>query len=186
MARLSDPSFRNRTSSDLKETGYVSHAMRPARATSQLRRGSLVFNLSRVALLTGNLGGDYEQRSGIRYLLRMSFLDLVRSLFHNKEADDERPYSIVLLLRSPFAMSKEVLETAASKAYRMPYDGSHAMYFVVPNPLLTTVKAGAFLITVLEIATPYLGDPAEVAQGFEDRRLSNEWIQHRMGWRLIY
>jgi hypothetical protein len=76
-------------------------------------------------------------------------------------------------------MSEEVLSRAASKAYRVPYDGSREMYFVFKSPLLTTVKSGASAIKVLEVAKPYLGEPDEVAQGFEDSRLSAAWREHR-------
>jgi hypothetical protein len=75
-------------------------------------------------------------------------------------------------------MTKEVLEMGATKAYGVPYDGSREMYFVVLNPLWTTVKAGASFIKVLEISEPYLGNPTEVAQGFKDKRLGEAWIEH--------
>jgi hypothetical protein len=114
----------------------------------------------------------------MRYVLCMGFLDVLRGLFRKKQDDDDMPYSIVMLLRSPFAMSEEVLEAAASKAYGVPYDGSHEMYFVTRNPLLTMVKAGASLINVLEAAEPYLGNPAEVAQGFKNKRLGSAWTEH--------
>jgi hypothetical protein len=113
----------------------------------------------------------------MRYVLCMGFLDVLRGLFRKKQ-DDDMPYSIVMLLRSPFAMSEEVLGAAASKAYGVPYDGSHEMYFVTQNPLLTMVKAGASLISVLEAAEPYLGNPAEVAQGFKNKRLGSAWAEH--------
>lgn len=109
----------------------------------------------------------------------MSLLDVLRGLFQKQRADDDNPYSIVMLLRSPFAMSEEILKAAASKAYGVPYDGSREMYFVAFNPLLKTIKAGASLITLLEAPQPYLGDPAEVAQGFKDKRLEEAWAQHR-------
>ncbi len=110
----------------------------------------------------------------------MGLLDALRGLFRKKQQDDDDGifYSIMMLPRSPFAMSKEVLGTAASKAYGVPYDGSHEMYFVVREPALTIVKAGGSVIKVLEAAEPYLGDPAEVAQGFADKRLESAWIEH--------
>jgi hypothetical protein len=89
------------------------------------------------------------------------------------------PYSIVMLLRSPFIMSEEILKTAASKAFGVPYDGSNEMYFVGWHPRLKTVKAGPSLISALEAEEPYLGDPAEVAQGFKNKRLEEAWIEHR-------
>ncbi len=109
----------------------------------------------------------------------MSFLDAVRGLFRGKQPDDDMPCSIVMLLRSPFMMSEEILKTAASKAYGVPYDGSNEMYFVGWNPHLKTVKAGAFLTSVLESEEPYLGDPAEVAKGFGNKRLEAAWVEHR-------
>jgi hypothetical protein len=108
----------------------------------------------------------------------MGLLDVLKGLFRKKQ-DDDMPYSIVMLLRSPFAMSEEVLSSAASKAYTVPYDGSQEMYFVFKSPLLTTVKSGSSAISVLEVAKPYLGEPDEVAQGFKDPRLSAAWREHR-------
>ena len=108
----------------------------------------------------------------------MGFLNALQGLFRKKQDDDDMLYSIVMLMRSPFAMSKEVLEAAACRAYGVPYDGSHEMYFVVREPVLTVVKAGGSVIKVLEAAEPYLGDPDDVAQGFADKRLENAWIEH--------
>jgi hypothetical protein len=114
----------------------------------------------------------------VRYALWMGFLSALKGLFRKKQGDDDMLYSIVMLLRSPFAMSKEVLEAAASRAYGVPYDGSHEMYFVVTQPVLTVVKAGGSVIKVLEVAEPYLGDPEDVARGFADKRLESAWIEH--------
>src|ERR1700733_11244043 len=108
----------------------------------------------------------------------MAFLDALRGSFRKKQDDDDMLYSIVMLLRSPFAMSKEVLEAAACRAYGVPYDGSHEMYFVVRKPALTVVKAGGSVIKVLEAAEPYLGDPDDVARGFADTHLKSAWIEH--------
>jgi len=107
----------------------------------------------------------------------MAFLGKLRSLFHKEESDDEMPYSIVMLFRSPCVMTQEILEAAASKAYQHPYDGSHNMYFVGWSPALTTVKAGPAFIKVLEARRPYLGH--EVAIGFRDIRLQDAWKEHR-------
>ncbi len=70
----------------------------------------------------------------MRYVLWMGLLKVLESIFRKKQDDDDMPFSIVMLLRSPFTMSKEVLETAASRAYKLPYDGSQEMYFVVHDP----------------------------------------------------
>jgi hypothetical protein len=109
----------------------------------------------------------------------MGLVSALRGLLRKKQNDDDMPYSIVMLLSSPFAMSNEVLEASASKAYKLPYDGSHEMYFVTRNPLMTVVKAGPSLITVLEASEPYLGNPAEVSKGFKDERLRHAWSEHR-------
>jgi hypothetical protein len=85
----------------------------------------------------------------------------------------------VLLFRSPFSLSKEGLEAAAAKAYGVPYDGSHEMYFVFWDALFKTVKAGESLISVLKVEEPYLGDPVEVSKGFHDKRLATAWSEHR-------
>lgn len=109
----------------------------------------------------------------------MSLLGLVQSLFRKKPAENEGPYSIVMLFRSPFLLSKEVLNAAASKAYGVPFDGSHEMYFTVQNLPVTMMKAGPALINVMQEAQPYLGEPAEVAQGFRDQRLRAGWTEHQ-------
>lgn len=108
----------------------------------------------------------------------MVFSDALRRLFRKKYEDDDMPYSIVMLLRSPFEMSDEVLGAAASKAYGVPYDGSHEMYFVSRNLLFTAVKSGKWFISVLEKPTPYLGNPDEVAEGFKDIQLRGAWREH--------
>lgn len=100
-------------------------------------------------------------------------------LFRKKQADDNMPCSIVMLLRSPFVMSEGTLKAAASGAFGVPYDGSNDLYFVGWHPRLKTVKAGPYLISVLEAEEPYLGDPVEVAQGFKDKRPEGAWIEHR-------
>ena len=46
------------------------------------------------------------------------------------------------------------------------------------SPLLKMVKAGSALINVLEAEQPYLGNPVEVAQGFQNKRLEEAWIEH--------
>jgi hypothetical protein len=108
----------------------------------------------------------------------MNLFALIQRLVGKKQPDDDMPYSIVLLLQSPFVMSEELLKGAASKAYGIPYDGSNEMYFVSFNPILKTVKAGSLLINLLEIENPYLGDPAEVAKGFNNKRLEDAWKKH--------
>lgn len=115
----------------------------------------------------------------IHYALEMGFLNALQRLFRGKQDDDDMPYSIVMLLRSPFAVSKPVLEAAACRAYGVPYDGSREMYFVVKEPVLTVVKAGGSVIKVLEAAGPYLDDPDDVAQGFADKRLQSAWTEHQ-------
>ena len=111
--------------------------------------------------------------------MRMGLVSALKGLFRKKQNDDDMPYSIVMLLSSPFVMSQEVLEAAASKAYKLPYDGSHEMYFVVREPpFLTVVKAGSSAIKVQEEAQPYLGDPDDVSKGFKDERLRRAWRQH--------
>lgn len=109
----------------------------------------------------------------------MGFFEALRGVFRKKQDDDDLPYSIVMLLRSPFTMSEEVLTAAASRAYRVPYDGSQEMYFVMRSPQLTVVKSGTSAISLLEAAQPYLGEPDEVAQGFKDTRLRTAWKEHR-------
>jgi hypothetical protein len=69
----------------------------------------------------------------------MGILEALQGLFRKKQDDDDLPYSIVMLLRSPFTMSEEVLTAAASRAYGVPYDGSQEMYFVMRSPQLTVV-----------------------------------------------
>ena len=109
----------------------------------------------------------------------MILLNALRDLFRKKHEDNDVHCSIVMLLRSPFAMSREVLELAASKAFKQAYDGSHEMYFVVHDPVLTVVKAGPSAIQVLEASKPYLGNPEDVATGFNDDRLASAWREHR-------
>ncbi len=111
----------------------------------------------------------------------MRIPEAIQRLFRKKQADDDMPYSIVMLLRSPFKMTDEVLAAAASRAFGVAYDGSNAMYFVMLSPVLKVVKAGKATISLLESARPYFGDPAESAKTFDHPELRKAWAQHR-GW----
>lgn len=115
----------------------------------------------------------------VSYLVWMNVLDVIRDLLRREKPDDDMSHSIVMLFHSPFALSEEILKRAASQAFGVPYDGSNEMYFVGWHPSLKTVKAGSFLISVIEAEDPYLGDPVEVAQGFKNKQLQEAWIGHR-------
>ncbi len=111
----------------------------------------------------------------------MRILEAVQRVFRKKQADDDMPYSIVMLFRSPFKVTEEVLAAAASRAYGVAYDGSDAMYFVMLSPSLKIVKAGSSSISLLESARPYFDDPVETAKKFDHPELRKAWAQHR-GW----
>lgn len=68
--------------------------------------------------------------------------------------------SLVLLMRKPFLVSKEMLEEAGAKAFGVPYDGSDPMYFVVQEGA-TMMKAGPSLISILHKWGAYLGATEE-------------------------
>ena len=109
----------------------------------------------------------------------MSWINSVRGLFaKEKKPDANERYAIVLLLRSPIALSKGLLEEAACRAFGVPYDGSQPMYFVVWDSALTIVKAGGSVIQVLAVAESYLGDPVEVSKGFKHQPLAAAWREH--------
>jgi hypothetical protein len=110
----------------------------------------------------------------------MGLLARLRRVFRKGDADADMPYSIVMLLRCPYRMTQGVLEAAASRAYGVPYDGSDEMHFVVAKAR-TMVRAGKFVISVLEASEPYLGDPVEVAKGFgRYKELEAAWSEHRI------
>jgi hypothetical protein len=112
-------------------------------------------------------------------MMLRSVLDKIQGLFRKKSADDDMPYSIVMLLRSPFALTQEILEVAAGRAYGVPYDGSNEMYFVVQNPAITIVKAGRHVLSILQVPEPYMGDPIEIASNFRAPEAAKAWSEHR-------
>jgi hypothetical protein len=89
-------------------------------------------------------------------------MGIVRRLRALLRLDRERngaepmPFSLVLLMRKPFLVSKPMLEAAGSAAFGVPYDGSDPMYFVVQEGA-TMMKAGPYLIQVLHKWGAYLG-----------------------------
>jgi hypothetical protein len=111
----------------------------------------------------------------------MRILDSILGLFRKKQPDDDMPYSIVLLLRSPFKMTEEILAAAASRAYGVAYDGSSEKHFVMLSPILKIVKADKSTISLLESARPYFDDPEVTAKKFNHPELRKAWAQHR-GW----
>jgi hypothetical protein len=72
-----------------------------------------------------------------------------------------QPYSMVLLMNTPFHQSGKFYADAATQAFGVAYDGSDEMHFVNESPNCIFLKAGWALISIRPKWGAYLGKNGE-------------------------
>jgi hypothetical protein len=102
-----------------------------------------------------------------------------------EQQEQEMPYSVVLLLRSYMPLSEHELQLAAEQGWAMSFDGKRdPMYFVTASERHGFVKAGKYVIKLLSISLPYLGDPDEIAEQLPRQEQRSAWRDHRAWFAL--
>ena len=95
------------------------------------------------------------------------------------------PFSMVLLMRVPFAPNEKFLSDVAQRAFGVPYDGSNEMYFAHQTPNFYALKAGALLFTVFPHWGAYLAEDGEEDVETGARLLPEEqkiWWRQQRAW----
>lgn len=118
----------------------------------------------------------------------MNFRQLLSWLafWRRGEADSKNdPFSIVLLVRTPYLFSEAELQAAAERGWGRSFDGKNdAMWFVsVSNPL-TVLKAGKYIVQLIQSKQPYSDDAEESAQNLPREEQKKAWFQHRAWYSL--
>jgi hypothetical protein len=92
---------------------------------------------------------------------------------------------MVLLMRTPFAQTKEIYAEAAGRSFGVPYDGTSEMHCIEQVPDFFLLKAGEFLISIHPQWGAYLAehDENDVESGAvfladEQRR----WWRQQRAW----
>jgi hypothetical protein len=117
----------------------------------------------------------------------MNFSDLWAKITRGKRADEGvMPFSVVLLLRQPPLFTKANLEAAGERAWHRPFSNTaDSMYCVVEaTPLTFLIKSGAYLFSLLQEESLYLGPMEDIAPLLprEEQRIA--WRQHTV-WTAI-
>jgi hypothetical protein len=94
-------------------------------------------------------------------------------------------FSIVLLLRKPISFSKEELQAAAERGWRRSFDGKEdPMWFVsVSNPL-TVLKAGRYVVQLIQSNQAYSDDLEASARNLPREEQKKAWFEHRAWFSL--
>jgi hypothetical protein len=97
-----------------------------------------------------------------------------------EEGADELPYSIVLLTRKPHSFTEEELQSAGEKGWRKRFDGTEdPMYFVSCSKALTMMKAGKYVVQLVEVHQPYSDDMEASAKNLPCEEQKRAWFEHR-------
>jgi hypothetical protein len=114
---------------------------------------------------------------------RMNFRQMVACLRFWKRGEvgsENMPHSIVLLMREPRAFTKSELQAAGERGWGKRFDGEEdAMYFVVQSDVLTVLKAGKYVVQLLQMNQPYAGDLEAVAKNLPREEQKKAWFQHQ-------
>jgi hypothetical protein len=99
--------------------------------------------------------------------------------FRTRTDEQKQSHSLVLLLRKSRFISKAEVQKAAEAGWNKCFDGQEdPMYFVVQRGTITMIKAGIYVVHLVQADQPYLGDPEQVAQQLPRGEQKVAWRQH--------
>jgi hypothetical protein len=94
-----------------------------------------------------------------------------------KESD--MPLSVVLLQKRFAQIDESDLRTAAELGWKKPFDGqADPMYFVSGSGPALMLKAGPYVINIIQADSPYLGAPEEIAKQLPRMEQRRAWTEH--------
>jgi hypothetical protein len=102
------------------------------------------------------------------------------------EADaKEMPRSIVLLTRKPHVFTQEELEAAGERGWRRKFDGKEdPMWFVSLSNKLSVLKAGKYIVQIVQVNRPYAEDMKASAKNLPREEQKKAWFEHRAWFSL--
>jgi len=87
--------------------------------------------------------------------------------------------AVVLLLRNPLPIAKEMLEQAVNRAWPTDSEEKEADKFVVMKPPVIFVKSDGHLFNIVCQSSPYIQAPEEFARQFNDLRIKEAIMGHK-------
>jgi len=119
----------------------------------------------------------------LRYDQWMNFQQLlVRLKFWNRgeAGSKDMPDSIVLLMRESHKFTKAELQSAGERGWGRKFDGlEDPMWFVFLSDVLTTLKAGKYLVQLVQFETTYSADLEFGAKNLPREEQRRAWFEHR-------
>jgi hypothetical protein len=119
---------------------------------------------------------------------RMNFRQILASLMFWKRGEkraNEMPPSIVLFTRKAHAFSQEELVAAAEKGWGRKFDGEEdPLWFVFVSNVLTTLKAGKYVVQLVQAKVPYSDDLEAGAKSLPREEQRKAWFEHRAWFSL--
>lgn len=95
------------------------------------------------------------------------------------------PYSIVLLTRTPSRFTKNELAVACEREWGKRFDGiEDPMYFVVCKDTGTFLKAGKYVVQLIQTEQPYSDDLEASAKNLPRKEQKQAWFEHRAWFAL--
>ena len=90
------------------------------------------------------------------------------------------PHSIVLLQREAHVFSEEELQPAGERAWGKRFDGTEdPMYFVSRADALTVLKAGKYVVQLVQVNELYSDDLEASARNLPRQEQKKAWFEHR-------
>src|SRR5580704_2909368 len=97
-----------------------------------------------------------------------------------EEGANDMPYSIVLLMRESHSFTETELQAAGERGWGKRFDGTEdPMYFVSSSKPLTVMKAGKYIVQVVEVSEPYSDDLEASAKNLPREEQKKAWFEHR-------
>ena len=109
----------------------------------------------------------------------MGFVQRIRRLMLKLRGRDPDFIAVVLFLRNPISVTKELLEQAVNRAWPTNPEEKKENKFVVMKPPIIFVKSNGHLFNIVGQSSPYIQAPEEFARHFADLRVKGAILDHK-------
>jgi hypothetical protein len=102
-----------------------------------------------------------------------------------EEDSNKMPRSIVMLTRKAHTFTKEELIAAAELGWGKKFDGvEDPMWFVTVSDVLTILKAGKYVVQLVQVSQPYSDDLETSAKNLTREEQKRAWFEHHAWFSL--
>jgi hypothetical protein len=125
---------------------------------------------------------NLDVRFALVYHGRMDFRQLMAWLMFWKRGETDAkdmPPSIILLTRSPRIFTQAELEAAGERGWGEKFDGKQdPMFFAFLSDALTVLKAGKYVVHLVQTPHPYSDDLQASAKNLPREEQKKAWYEH--------